>query len=485
MKANFSFWAHFCYVLRIATMISLCTSTKAIAQGFEPDHYLSYHIKAMPFSTESISLSDKFIDWTEFIASNAFKLFNPALKIHDGNEFAAQYPDLHYAAYKLVDAESITINQAIHVSNQFGEFDIDQLNPNYLLLPTRDGYLHGRAENDAVTQVADHYLCYDIPEQIIEAVDGVVSDIFQTREFSTIKATRLCTPTAKIHDGNQYDIINDVNSNHLMCFEIEKRRLFKIMLFFNQFGAQKALVSRDSEICLPSTLTITPDVCGDSAPDDNGICGGICENPGDVCQTSEDGQSCGCVTPPPPACKDTAPDDNGVCGGTCPNAGDVCEASADGTTCGCVTPPPPACKDAGPDESGVCGGTCPNAGDTCETSADGTTCGCVPQPPSCGDIGPDDNGICGGVCATVGDVCQAISGGPDADGAYCGCVTPSPPACGDTGPDDMGVCGGVCPNAGDVCQIISGGPNADGGYCGCVTPPPSHLDMDPFEPLSH
>jgi len=238
--------------------VALLFGTQAAAQTtFAPDHYISYKIKTLGLATHDISLQDKFISWTEFRVSTPSRLLNPAIKIHNGNTIDINNPDLHYALYNLKNPEGdITVNQAIQVSNQFGEFNINQLTVAHLLVPSQSLLPFTISSDDPLAN-SEHYLCYDIPETAVTvAQEGTVSDEFRTRDFIVTKAKHLCVPTAKIHHEKLYNIQNDVATNNLMCFSLAKKRILKFLTLVNQFSSKGVMVTKDKELCLPSTVTI-------------------------------------------------------------------------------------------------------------------------------------------------------------------------------------------------------------------------------------
>ncbi len=211
--------------------------------------------KPWVFSSHEISVQDKFIDWTEFRIFTPSRLLNPTIKIHNGNTIDINNHALHYAEYELEAAGgTVTVNQPIHVSNQFGEFDVNQLTAARLLVPSQSLLPLGRASDDPVN--AEHYLCYDIPEMPVDVAQGTISDEFRSREFIITKAKAVCTPTAKIHGNKLYNILYDYDSNHLMCFTLEKKRIVKIMTLLNQFGSKGVMVTKDYDLCIPSTVTL-------------------------------------------------------------------------------------------------------------------------------------------------------------------------------------------------------------------------------------
>jgi|SRR5579871_825280 len=237
---------------------ALCLCAQVWAQTFEPDHYVAYKVKAVGLASHDISVRDKFIDWTEFRLSIPYMLLNPTIKLHNGNNCDINNKELHYAAYKLEKRNAITVNQPIQVSNQFGQFEINEMTLHHILVPTRSEEVISVADRAKVLD-ATHYLCYDIPETPIEAEQGTISDEFRIRDFVVTAAKTLCTPAAKVHGNNLYDINDDYDTNHLMCFSLEHKHLLKFRTLANQFGNKSVMITKDSELCVPSTVTTTGD----------------------------------------------------------------------------------------------------------------------------------------------------------------------------------------------------------------------------------
>lgn len=223
-------------------------------EQFKPDHYISYDIKTTPFYPKTISLRDQFLGWTQFKLINPIKVLNPAVKRHNGIVYGINNEKLHYTAFRLWNDQEITVEKNVYVKNQFGEFYLNQFRPDHLLVPSHKiDFIPASIDDDYTVYNSDHYLCYDIEEQQINLERGFFKDQFRGRDFVIRKATKLCNPAAKLHDDHESDIIHDVPSNHLMCFRLQRRRIFKQIALLNQFGIQKAVTINDDEICVPST----------------------------------------------------------------------------------------------------------------------------------------------------------------------------------------------------------------------------------------
>lgn len=337
---------------------------------FEPDHYISYDIQTARSQRHHIKLRDQFIDWTAFAVGKPIKLLNPTLKRHNNQVFEIKNPALHYTGYELEYAHDIHISANVLVVNQFGSFFLDEFRPDRLLTPAQKRHLTPLAtDNEAI--IADHYLCYEIPPFEVTTEFGFLKDQFRSKEFQNLVARRFCNPAAKLHNDKVYDIVNDVSSNHLMCFEMDKERIHHIVDLLDQFGIKKAFVHRDDELCVPSYKIELPDDCEGSAPNDDGICNGLCPHPNDICRPDSTNQHCACFRTEPLPCSSTFPDNNGQCDGQCPegeicvnHSGEKCECRPLATPCG-ITP------------DGQCGGSCTGTDEVCSFIPGTDICRCL------------------------------------------------------------------------------------------------------------
>lgn len=392
----------------LALAAALIWSVTASAQAFQLDHYLSYDIKTTSSISHSIKLKDQFIDWTDFRVNKPMKLLNPAVKRHNNQVYGITNPQLHYTAYRL-EGQDLSIIAPVIVSNQFGQFILEQFRADRLLVPTRKINFTPFDDADRIDAQGfdiseDHYLCYEIPPITIATDSGFLKDQFRGRSFGNLVAKRFCNPVAKAHDGRVSEIINDIPDNHLMCFELDKTRILRVVALFNQFGAKKALVVRDDELCVPSIKMRLPELCVGSTPDNDGVCNGMCPTPSDICLPDEASGACDCFPNQPELCEDTTPDADGMCNGICDNPDDVCLPSLTSDFCQCIPTTPRICTDTLPDPNEQCNGLCPD-GEVCVVSPD-LSCECQPQILPCG-VMPD--GQCGGLCPD-NLICRAIAG---------------------------------------------------------------------------
>jgi hypothetical protein len=372
-------------IAKVATVISLLLSFSSSAdnslvprQIFEPDHYLSYDVKAGPHTVETVTLKDQFIGPVDFIVEKPIKLLNPTLKRHNNVVVDIKYPRLHYTSYQISPIQDLQVNATVLVYNQFGQFVFDQFRPSRLLAPTRKVITPtftnptDKPGADAALQ-ADHYLCYDIPRQTVATSFGYLKDQFRSRGFENLIATRLCNPVTKVHGEKVFQIVHQNEMNHLLCFELSKKTIFKMAALVDQFGTKGAVAFNDDELCVPSIkIKLSSDQCEGSLPDFEGQCNGSCPDPTNVCLPDPASQVCRCRDGIPTQCVDNVPNPDGQCNGECPD-NQVCIADLVNDTCQCREITNGCTLSA----DGQCGGACP-AGEICIAVPGANECDCIP-----------------------------------------------------------------------------------------------------------
>lgn len=354
--------------IKIALAITMAVSSSLGATSFAPDHYVSYDIKAGPFNATLVTLTDQFINAVNFMVIRPIKLLNPAVKTHAGTTSTIQNQNLHYTAYQIATRSLPKIHKKVTISNQFGTFTLDSFAPSRLLVPTSKTEVTLSSDGISAIPVGDHYLCYDIKPQTLSPVQfGFLTDQFRNRAFDVVKASRICNPVHKVHGAVDYPILNDFDTNHLMCFDLKKIRVRRVVDLSDQFGDKRGLVLNDDELCLPSTKNpITNDQCEGALPDNQGVCSGLCPNVNDSCLPDPTTGFCACVSAPS-SCSGSA-GANGVCNGDCSDATKICVPNSTTQVCECHT----ICGSAATPE---CSGDCP-VGSQCGLAAGGGSCIC-------------------------------------------------------------------------------------------------------------
>ena len=240
-----------------------------VDENLDCDHYLTYLLDKS-IQPVTVTLSDQFIEPTDFTLTQIERLLNPVRKLHAGLAFIPKRPDLHYLAYRFQDPPSFAPRPVL-IENQFERRDILITNPRYLLTPTGkrkagipiERLLSNLPPSAAdrliaaivppIPQNANHYLCYDV--QPYDFVTGVSArDQFQNRQFEVIRGKYLCNPTEKTHNGKVSEIVD--RENHLMCYEVlPHNQLNRKVITHDQFGIRSQTAVRTEEICLPTKKT--------------------------------------------------------------------------------------------------------------------------------------------------------------------------------------------------------------------------------------
>lgn len=236
--------------------VSLATCSTSHGYTFVPDHYISYELKTGPFSKTTVTLQDKFIGPLDFRVHKPTQLLNPALSLNQSSMGRIKNEYLHYTAYDIVPTKSVRVDQNIVTTNEFGSFFLQQFSPSRLLVPTQKTYNLPNAF-EKILQIADHYLCYDIAAQSI-TTNISLKDQFRDREFNGLIARRFCNPVEKTHLNQHFQIGNDTETNHLMCFNVDDKEIFKLATLHDQFSQKTGVVHKDDEICVPSTTRTLP-----------------------------------------------------------------------------------------------------------------------------------------------------------------------------------------------------------------------------------
>ena len=193
-------------------------------------------------------------------------------------------------------------------------------------------------------------------------------------------------------------------------------------------------------------------------------CGGRCplglEGDTQVCETTEDGSACECVSTGMTFCGHSHP----TCDGVCP-PGTECGSVDEGLECGCVPSGNVPCGEA---EPATCDGACPD-GHSCQEAFGG--CVCEERPGfECGELAGEP--ICAGECPAEAPICVGFDGD-------CECRDiPKPPPCSDIQVEGLEICGGECPEDRPVCRELE-------GECACTEVPEPRECGDAHSPTCH
>jgi hypothetical protein len=224
-----------------------------------PDHYLGYEAKmpkgAPAFEQRSVHLADEFGTGT-FNVEKPSLLLNPVEKQHNGEISLIDDPLTHLEAYKIKEGYD-----NILVENQFGQLIVNTAKAEFLLVPTASS-LDDPDVSELDSSLVDHYKCYkveidkDAPIQFSPTQSTLFDPNFGAEKLFDVKKPKmLCNPVDKNGEGiKNY-------SNHLMCYDVApadglKHNKKKSVFTNNQFGSEKLDISKEKQICVPSTTTL-------------------------------------------------------------------------------------------------------------------------------------------------------------------------------------------------------------------------------------
>jgi hypothetical protein len=182
------------------------------------------------------------------------RLCNPA-SVNGQNPSAAADPN-HLVGYVVTDRtpRAARIPDQV-VTNQFGTTVLTALRPIAFLVPSAKSLIGPPAP--LAPAAIDHYQCYAVGSAGKLRVDDLaVVDQFGSKTLDIKRPARLCVAADKRSEG----ILDP--SAALMCYEVRAssgtppfRGPNGPVYIANQFGADTLLVTRTTELCVPSTVT--------------------------------------------------------------------------------------------------------------------------------------------------------------------------------------------------------------------------------------
>ena len=219
------------------------------------DHFKCYKaveptVPPAPGIPAAVRLSDQFGN-ANLQVGRVVRLCNPVRKLHDGRVFEIRHPDLHLVCYAIQQ----NVPRQVQVRNQFGQRRLNVTRANRLCLPSYKNETPQGQELEPLANL-DHYKCYQAtePPPIAPGIPPVVglTDQFGARNVQVGRASTLCNPTRKGHDG----VITPVRfpDVHLTCFKIRQPGIQPAIDVFviNQFQRRDLEVTTPVELCLPS-----------------------------------------------------------------------------------------------------------------------------------------------------------------------------------------------------------------------------------------
>jgi hypothetical protein len=139
------------------------------------------------------------------------------------------------------------------VVNQFGTIDVTVARPVLLLVPSAKSLVSFPAP--LPTPTVDHFLCYSVRHARTRVANVNVVDQFGGLTVDVKRPARLCTAVDKRGEG-----ITDPEAN-LLCYEVRASAGAAAfhgppgpVYVTNQFGSDTLLVTRPTELCVPSAL---------------------------------------------------------------------------------------------------------------------------------------------------------------------------------------------------------------------------------------
>lgn len=212
------------------------------------NHFQCYETHAAPINVTGVSLVDEFGAATVDVIRSK-RLCAPADK-NDEDPTAPNDPD-HLTAYTIhQQSPRFRPQRDIAVTNQLGDFVVDVVRPDRLLVPTAKSLT---GPPPAYAPAIDHYKCYDVAGVRYRASQVKIDDQFGTLNLDIKRPTHFCTPVSK--NGGQ--IVDPVS--RLLCYEVRQSTgspLFRGPEVFteNQFGADQLTIFGPRELCVPSVL---------------------------------------------------------------------------------------------------------------------------------------------------------------------------------------------------------------------------------------
>ncbi len=182
------------------------------------------------------------------------RLCNPASV--DGQNAGAPDDPNHLVGYVINDREPRTAKIPDQmVTNQFGTLNLTALRPISFLVPSAKSLVGPPAPLDPAP--IDHFQCYAVGQAGKARVDDLsVVDQFGAKTLDIKRPSRLCVAADKRGEG----VIDP--SAALMCYEVRAssgtpafRGVNGSVYVANQFGPDTLMVTRTTELCVPSTVT--------------------------------------------------------------------------------------------------------------------------------------------------------------------------------------------------------------------------------------
>jgi len=175
--------------------------------GVNRTHYWSYRILDPIGNPQGVGLSDQFFrSPVPNAVDSLLRLINWVYK----DNSVVQDTFVHYTWWNL--AAKHPANRLTKVTNQFGSYDVQVLNMEFLLTPAWKNY------QQPTLPLANHYLCYKAIGPPPPPIPHLLQDEWRYDYQYVDQLEYLCTPCQKIHGGQVYPPVDTLT--HLAVYRI-------------------------------------------------------------------------------------------------------------------------------------------------------------------------------------------------------------------------------------------------------------------------
>jgi len=216
-------------------------------------HFQCYEIDRDAFTKiAGVTVDDQFGSGTQDLRRPK-RLCTPADK-NDEDPGAPSDP-AHLVGYEVQNrTPKFAAVKNVTVDNQFGPITVQVVRPDILMVPSAKSLVAPPgAPGNLLT---NHFQCYGVKGGRTRVDNVEVTDQFGTLTVDIKKPVRLCTAADKNGEG-----IFDPTGN-IMCYQARpaRRPRFKgpdPIFIHNQFGPDQIGITRPTELCVPSTVSLT------------------------------------------------------------------------------------------------------------------------------------------------------------------------------------------------------------------------------------
>lgn len=177
--------------------------------GVNPTHWWTYHRLSPFISQQGVGLSDQFYP-QQFIPNGTdslVRLLNWVYKNHG----VVQDTFIHYTWWNLLN--KVPTPRLVKVTNQFGTYDVNVEQMEFLLAPAWKNY-----QSPIPYPYANHYLCYRAHGFPAPSVSFFFQDEWRQDVLPVGPMEYFCTPCAKRHNGQLFPPVDTLT--HLAVYPI-------------------------------------------------------------------------------------------------------------------------------------------------------------------------------------------------------------------------------------------------------------------------